>query len=92
MQPCVDSAVDDPEFIAFIDNWKNVADDWPDDWRNAAHDTARFCKLWGCDYFRMTEPPADWDPNLAWYPASFPFGVDHCSENGDFFPVRASPQ
>ena len=89
--PCVDSAINDTAFRAFIDNWENVANDWPDDWQHAALDTARFYRQFGCDYMYMTEPPADWDPSLVWYPANFPFGVNHCTENGDFFPVPPRP-
>ena len=84
----MDSPAGDPEFNAFLDEWHAVATLWPNDWRNSALDVTNFFRVWGCDYFYMNSAPSDWDPHQVWYPADFPFGIDPCSNDGDFFPVR----
>ena len=54
--PCVDSAIDDPVFNSFLQNWWDVADTWPVDWKSTSHIMIDLFQRFGCNYLNMNSP------------------------------------
>ena len=97
--PCVDVTPDDSRFVAFLDNWNDVAASWPKDWKESSYGWIQFFRRWGCDYLnQLTRPDnfTEWNQtatgingNLYWR-ASFGLvpGTDPCKISGTFYPVK----
>ena len=62
--PCVDVARNDTNFVAFLDNWYDVSEGMPLDWRTSGRAYVDQFRRFGCDYLRFRTVPL-WDNIVA---------------------------
>ena len=84
--PCTDVNASDPDLVALLDDWYNVAKSFPYDWQHGSHNMLTGPRKYGCAYLAseaaMTEAVTG-----GIYPP-YIFGVNLCTEGGVFFPVK----
>ena len=101
--PCVDVPRDDENLQGYLNNWHNVAQEWPKDWKESSIIWVDLFRRFGCAYLTM-DSPADlnytmtanadnptalfWPPNFAGPPPTARWGVNPCVANGNFYPIK----
>ena len=87
--PCEDMAVDDPVFIAFLDDWDRVRHGWPSDWNFGSNAYIEGLRRFGCRLLGSTatqEHVFNSNPSTVYPP--FLSGTNVCVEGGFPYPVK----
>ena len=81
---CRDLDLDDPVFVAFLDDYENASLAWPTDWREAAAGFISRYRNFGCKILSNLTAYAETSSVFQPYVEQ----TNPCAEGGSFFPVK----